>query len=259
MKNLLLERPLVCFDLETTGIDIAKDRIVQVGLIRVEPDGNSQRREILVNPLMPIPPAATAIHGISDADVADQPTLAQLAPELVALFADADVAGFNSIRFDLPFLSEEMNRVGFPLDLANRHHFDAMRIFHAMEKRDLTAAFRFYCDQELEGAHTALADASATLEILDAQLDRYTDLPRDPAGLHRFCNPDEGKWVDSTRKFAWNDAGEVAFAFGKNRGRTLREIAATSPNYLDWIASSDFGSEVKQIAADARKGRFPTK
>ncbi|MFH1842654.1 MAG: 3'-5' exonuclease [bacterium] len=259
MKNLILERPLVCFDLETTGVDIAKDRIVQIGLIRVEPDGSSQRRETLVNPQVPIPPAATAIHGISDADVADQPTLAQLVPELVELFADADVAGFNSIQFDLPLLNEEMKRVGCPLDPAGRRHFDAMRIFHAKEKRDLTAAFQFYCDQELEGAHTALADASATLEILDAQLDRYADLPRDAAGLHRFCNIDEGKWVDNTRKFTWNDQGEAAFAFGKNRGRTLRDITATSPDYLDWIASSDFGSEVKQIAADAKKGRFPHK
>lgn len=257
MKNLSLDRPLVCFDLETTGIDIARDRIVQIGLIRVEPDGSQRSHETLVNPQVPIPPAATAIHGITDADVANEPTLAAMADEIVSFFAGADTLGFNSIRFDVPLLREEMNRIGKPLDLTGRRHFDALKVFHAMERRDLTAAFKFYCDKELVAAHSALADASATLEILDAQLARYESLPRDGDALHRFCNRDEGRWVDSTRKFVWNEQGEAAFAFGKHKGRTLREIAATRPDYFDWIIGSDFGSEVKRIASQARQGKFP--
>jgi DNA polymerase-3 subunit epsilon len=257
MKNLRLDRPLVCFDLETTGTDVNRDRIVQIGLIRVEPDGDRRSFESLVNPQVPIPAAATAVHGITDADVADQPTLDRLASEISELFAGADLLGFNSNRFDLPLLNAEMLRVGHPLDLAGRRLLDAMHIFHFKEPRDLTAAFRFYCGKELVGAHSALADASATLEIFDAQLARYGDLPRSAEGLHKLCNPNEGRWVDGTRKFIWNEQGEAAFAFGKNRGRTLREVAATSPDYFDWILNSDFGAEVKQIAGEARQGRFP--
>ncbi len=259
MKNLRLENPLLCFDLETTGVDVGRDRIVQIGLIRIEPDGGRSSFESLVNPRIPIPPGATAVHGITDADVADQPTFADLLPQVTSFFAEADLAGFNSIRFDLPLLQEELRRAGSQLDLGGRRHFDAMRIFHYMEKRDLAAAMQFYCGRELTDAHSALADAGATLEVLDAQLARYQDLPRDPAELHRFCNPDEGRWVDSTRKFYWSDQGEVLFAFGKHRGRPLAEIARSRPDYLDWIATSDFGPEVKQIVAEALAGRFPRK
>ncbi len=259
MRNLRLHRPLVFFDLETTGIDVVKDRIVQIGLVRIEPDGSRRTYEFLVNPQRPIPAQATAVHGITDADVAGEPTFRQIAPEIAPLFADADIAGYNSVRYDLPLLVEEFQRAGQTFETAGRRHLDAMTIFHKKEPRHLAAALRFYCGTELQDAHTALADASATMEILDAQLERYEDLPRDLDDLHSFCNPDEDDWVDRTRKFAWNEGGEVVFAFGKHRGKSLQEIARSTPGYLDWIADSEFPTEVKQIARDALVGKFPTK
>lgn len=293
MKNLDLERPLVFFDLETTGLDIVNDRIVQIGLVRVEPDGNRHTFMSLVDPQRPIPAEATAVHGITDADVAGKPTFGELLPQLAPLLEGTDLAGFNSIRFDLPLLAEEFRRAGGEFGLNGRRHLDACVIFHQMERRDLTAAMKFYCDQEFTDAHDALADAGATLEILDAQLGRYPDLPRDLDELHAFCNQNEGRWVDSTRKFVWvelaagaapgesaasNVQGELAIAagqggatveggkvfeavltFGKHKGRTLREVARSTPDYLQWILNSDFSSEVKQIVQDALQGRFPTR
>jgi DNA polymerase-3 subunit epsilon len=246
MRNLHLERPLVCFDLETTGTDIATDRIVQIGLIRVETDGSRRSFEALVNPQRPIPQQATAVHGIKDADVADKPTLAQLAGEILRFFAGADVAGYNSVSFDLPLLLEELARAGHPLDMSGRRHVDAMRIFH-------------YCDKDLQDAHSALADAGAALEVLDAQVARYPDLPDDTEGLHRFCNEGDERFVDATRKFAWNEQGEAVFGFGRYKGQSLREVARANASYLDWILEQNFTTEVKQIARDARRGVFPRK
>ncbi len=257
MKNLDLDRPLVVFDLETTGIDPVSDRIVQIGLVRVEPDGHRRTFVSLIDPRRPIPPQATAIHGITNADVAGRPTFLEIAPELSVLLEGADLAGYNSVRFDLPLLAEELRRAGRPLDMEGRRHLDAMVIFHQKEPRNLEAAFKFYCDKQLAKAHDALGDASATLEILDAQLERYPDLPRDLAGLHQYCNQEEGRWVDATRKFAWTSSGEAVFGFGKHKGKALREVATSTPDYLEWIISNDFSEEVKQIARDALGGYFP--
>ena len=259
MRNLHLERPLVCFDLETTGTDIATDRIVQIGLIRVETDGSRRSFEALANPQRPIPPQATAVHGITDADVADKPPFAQLAEEVLSFFESADVAGYNSVSFDLPLLLEELARAGRPLDMSGRRHVDAMRIFHKKEPRNLEAAVRFYCDKELQGAHSALADAGAALEVLDAQIARYPDLPDDTEGLDRFCNAGGDRFVDATRKFTWNEQGEAVFGFGRYKGRTLREVARANAGYLDWILQQNFTAEVKQIARDAQGGIFPRK
>ena len=186
MRHLKLDRPLVVLDLETTGTDVERDRIVQIGLIRVEPDGSRRTYESLVNPERPIPPAATAVHGITDADVRDRPTFAALGPELRPWLADADVAGFNAIRFDLPLLENELRRAGSDLDLSQARRFDALHIFHKMEPRDLVAAYQFYCGKELADAHSALADAGATLEVLDAQIAHYEEIPAEPDALHRF-------------------------------------------------------------------------
>jgi len=259
MRHLRLERPLVVFDLETTGTDTEKDRIVQIGMIRVEPDSGRRSWKQLVNPEQPIPPEATAIHGIRDEHVRDQPTFAQLRPDIEQWLADADLAGYNSVRFDLPLLQAELQRTGSGFDFAGVRHLDAMAIFHAMERRDLTAAYRFYCGGELEGAHDALADVTATLEVLDAQLGRYDDLPADMDALHRFCNPDEGRYVDRSRKFAWNDKGEAVFTFGKLAGRSLAEVVADrdSRGYLEWMLGRDFSDEVKAILRDALAGVFP--
>jgi DNA polymerase-3 subunit epsilon len=260
MRNLSLQRPLVAFDLETTGTDIDKDRIVQIGVIRVEPDGSRRTWNQLVNPEQPIPPAATAIHGISDDDVRDQPTFAQLRADVESWFAGADLAGYNSTRFDLPLLQAELRRTGSGLAFDGVRHFDAMSIFHQMERRDLTAAYRFYCDKELVGAHDALADVTATLDVLDAQVGRYDELDgADPDALHRFCNPDEGKFLDRTRKFAWNDAGQAVFTFGKYSGRTLQDVALDPQGrcYMDWMIGKDFTDEVKGILRGALAGTFP--
>ena len=166
------------------------------------------------------------MHGIRDEDVRDAPTFAQLRSEVEEMFKEADLAGFNSIRFDLPLLQAELKRAGGFLDLRGVRHLDAMRIFHAMEPRDLSAACRFYCDRELTGAHNALADVNATLDVLDAQLARYQELPRDLDELHRFCNPDEGKYLDRGRKLIWTDDGQAMFTFGKYNNRTLQEVCA---------------------------------
>ncbi len=257
MRHLHLERPLVVFDLETTGIDPQRDRIVQIGLVRIESDGARHSYETLVDPGRPIPPGATAVHGITDRDVAGQPRFEQIVDRVEQLLAGADLAGYNSIRFDLPMLMEEMKRAGRPLDMEGRRHIDAMVIFHQMERRDLTAAYRFYCDRDLVGAHGALADATATAAILDAQLARYADLPRDSEGLDRFCNPDRDRWLDPDGKLQWNERGEAVLGFGRNRGVPLRQLAADNPSYLDWILTSDFSPEVKRIVRDARAGVFP--
>ncbi len=259
LKNLDLQRPLVCFDLETTGTSPDRDRIVEIGLVRVEPGGSRRSYRTLVNPEMPIPPPATAVHGISDDDVRDAPTLAAVAAEIVALFEGADLCGFNSIGFDAPLLETELRRVGSPIELAGRRHLDAMRIFHAMEPRNLTAAYRKYCGKDLTAAHAALADVEATLEVLDAMVACYDELNGDVDDLHRLSNPNEGRFVDRSRKFEWDDHGRACFTFGKHQGKPLEEIARATPGYLSWMLGNDFSDEVRTILSDALVGRFPAK
>ena len=261
MKNLRLDRPLAVFDLETTGTDVHRDRIVQIAIIRVEENGARRTFETLVNPECPIPPQATAIHGISDADVREQPTFAQVRREVEEYLGGADLAGYNSIPFDQPLLQNELRRAGSTLDLDEARHLDAMIIFHKMERRDLSAAYRFFCDQELEGAHSALADTTATLEILDAQVARYDEVPDTTQELHEFCNADLKKFVDRDRKLIWNDQGDPEFTFGKLRGQTLKAVCADPDGrgYLEWILKKDFSEELKDICRDALAGVFPVR
>ncbi len=261
MQNLDLDRPLVCFDLETTGVDVLKDRIVQIALIRVEPGGERRTYQTLVNPECPIPPGASAVHGIRDEHVRSAPNFAQIRSDVEEFLEGADLAGFNMVRFDLPLLENEIRREGGKFDARGRRLLDAMRIFHTMEPRNLEAAMRFYCGRELEGAHSAEADALATLDVLDAQLARYPDLPRDSEQLHAFCNPDADRYVDRTRKFRWNDQGDAVFSFGKHEGRSLREMV-TNPKdrgYLEWMLGKDFPEEIKGILRDALGGVFPVR
>ena len=261
MQNLPLTRPLVVFDLETTGIDVEKDKIVQIAMIRIEPGGERTTFETLVNPEQPIPPGASAVHGIKDEDVRDKSTFRQIHREVEAFLKDADLAGFNSVNFDLPLLQAELNRTGSEMDFDGIRHLDAMKIFHRMEQRNLTAAYKLYCGQELTGAHNALADTEATLEILDAQIARYDEVPAEIEALHRFCNPDEGRFVDRKRKFIWTDQGEAAFTFGKYQGKSLQAVVADQRgrSYLEWMLGSDFSEEVKSILRDALDGAFPKK
>ncbi|MBU1073553.1 3'-5' exonuclease, partial [bacterium] len=191
--------------------------------------------------------------------VREAPLLAAVAREIIDMFEGADLAGFNSVGFDAPLLENELRRVGTDFSLAGRRHLDAMRIFHRMEPRTLEAAYRKYCGKDLTEAHAALADVEATLEVLDAMVARYDELSGDVTALHEVSNPDEGRWVDRSRKFEWDDDGNAVFAFGKHGGRPLAQIARQHPDYLTWMLGKDFSDEVSGILRDALQGRFPEK
>lgn len=261
MMHLTLDRPLAIFDLETTGIDTQKDRIVQIAIIRVEPDGSRKTFESLVNPEVPIPEGASAVHGIRDSDVANEPTFSQIRREVEDFLAGADLGGFNSSRFDVPLLQAELKRSGGEDDFGDRRLIDAMAIFHRMERRDLTSAYRFYCGKELVDAHSALADAEATLAILEAQVARYDDVPAESEALAKFCNPNQDKYADRSRKLMWNDQGDVEFTFGKLKGRTLQSVVKNKGDrgYLEWMLTKDFSEEVNGILREALDGVFPRK
>jgi DNA polymerase-3 subunit epsilon len=254
-KNLRLERPLAVLDLETTGTDPQKDRIVEISVLRVEADGQSRQWTQRVNPGIPIPPEATAVHHITNADVANEPPLEKVADEVLAILDGCDLAGFNIKRFDLRLLYVELGRVGRQLSLEGRSMVDAMEIFHTYEPRDLSAAVRFYCGREHESAHTATADVQATADILDAMLARYRDLPRSVPGIYqRFSVPGA---LDANGCFHKIN-GEVRFAFGKYRGQPLDVIARTKPDYLDWMLREAFLEDAKALVREAlRKVQGP--
>ena len=248
MRHLRLARPLVVFDLETTGTDPARDKIVEIALLRLTPDGQSLARTRRINPECPIPPEATAVHGITDEDVRDQPPFRRVARGLLELLEGADLAGFNVRRFDVPLLERELRDCGLDLGLAARHVVDALTIYHRKEPRDLAAAVRLYLGREHEGAHEAAADLQATVEVLDAQLARYTDLPRDVAELAAWSRPSDA--VDEAGKFV-RRGRRVLFAFGKHSGRALEEVAREERAYLEWIVGSDFPEDAKRLVREA--------
>ena len=234
-----LDRPLVFFDLETTGLDTRRDRIVELALIRFMPDGEEIERTRRFNPEMPIPPEATAIHGITDADVATEEPFRRRARSLHGHYiADADLAGFNVRRFDVPMLVAEFERCGIELDPKARRVIDVGTIFHAKEPRDLTAAVRFYLDRDHEDAHTALSDITVASEVLVAQLDRYRDLPRDLDGLHALCDDHAPVRTELERWFQGEGADRV-FRRGKHRGERLPDVALTAPDYLEWMLGAE--------------------
>ena len=256
MKNLRLDRPIIFFDLETTGIDPANDRIVEISGLRVAPDGEREARTRLINPERPIPPEATAIHKITDDDVRDAAPFRQIAKGLLDWLEGADLAGFNVARFDVPLLDQEFRRCGLDLALSARRIIDAMVIYHRMERRDLSAAVRFYLDRDHEGAHSAEADVTATLDVLESQLERYDDLPRTVEELAQWSRAGRPGAIDPDGKFVWKN-GEAVFAFGKHQGKPLKNIAESAPDYLKWITKSDFPNEAKKLVAEALKGNFP--
>ncbi len=256
MKNLRLDRPLVVFDLETTGVDPATDRIVEISCLRLAPDGGREIRTRRLNPERAIPPGATAVHGITDADVRDEPTFRQIARSLLDWIDRADLAGFNIARFDVPLLDREFRDCGLDFGLSERRVLDAMVVFHRKEPRDLSAAVRFYLGREHEAAHSAQADVDVTAELIDAQLARYEDLPRSVEALDAWVRGGRSDGVDSRGKFVWRE-GEAVFAFGKHQGASLRQVAAEAPGYLQWIVGSDFPDDAKAIVAAALRGEFP--
>lgn len=261
---LNLTRPIVFFDLETTGLQVGTDHIVEICLHKVNPDQQCETLTLRIRPVgadgqtMHIPADATAVHGISDADVADKPTFREVAQQLLAFIGDADLAGYNSNKFDIPMLVEEFYHVGIEFDVSCRHLVDVQNIFHKMEQRTLKAAYRFYCGKDLDNAHSADADTLATCEVLMAQLDRYADaeytapdgavskpVVNDVAALSRFTA--NGNWADLSGHIGYDAQRREVFNFGKYKGRTLRDIFTIEPSYYDWMIKADFPHSTKQV------------
>lgn len=255
-QRLRLRRSMVSFDLETTGLDIRDDRVVEISCVKIDRDGT---REILthrVNPQMPIAKDATAVHGIRDEDVATAPTFEQLAAPLFEFFKGADLTGFNLEHFDLPLLTHEFARAGHKFPDGEVGVVDSRRIFMLKEPRDLTAAYRIYCDKELTDAHSAEADAIAAADILLAQVERYGDLPTDVQALHDFCHPTQPDWVDPDGRLLWRE-GKAVIGFGKHREKSLESLAKNNPGYLRWILTASFSDAVVAIVEAALRGEFP--
>lgn len=245
--QLKLTKPLVFFDLETTGTDVAKDRIVEISMIKVFPDGHDEERTLRINPTIPIPKAASDVHHITDADVANCPTFRQKAYEIKQFLDGCDIAGFNSNRFDIPLLVEEFLRVGLDVDFRRRNIIDVQNIFHKKEQRTLVAAYKLYCDKNLNDAHSASADTRATYEVLKAQLDRYPDLQNDAQALAEFSRMQQ-VIMDYSGRLKYNDKKEIVFNFGKHKDKTVRDVLLRiDPNYYDWIQRSDFTLDFKSI------------
>ncbi|MFD0992780.1 exonuclease domain-containing protein [Tenacibaculum geojense] len=243
--ELNLTKPIVFFDLETTGINIATDRIVEISILKVFPNGNKESKTWLVNPEMPIPPQVTAVHGITDDKVANEPTFKELAPKVNEMIKDADLAGFNSNRFDIPLLAEELLRAGIDFDMKQRKAVDVQVIFHKKEQRTLSAGYKFYCGKELEGAHSAEADTMATYEILKAQLDKYDDIENSVEALSQYSA--HTKRADFAGFILFNDKQQEIFSFGKYKGRTVEEVLTENPGYNSWIQQADFPLYTKKV------------
>jgi DNA polymerase-3 subunit epsilon len=243
MAQLSLKRPIIFFDLETTGTDHARDRIVELALIKLLPDGKRDRYVKRVNPLMPIPKESAAIHGIKDEDVKDCPTFKQIARDLYDWMKGCDLGGYNSSKFDIPLLAEEFLRAGINVDFTERQMIDVQQIFFKMESRSLSAAYTYYCDKTLENAHSAEADILATIEVLESQLDRYDGLVNDVKALHDFTAGDQ--FVDYARRIVMRE-GHPVFNFGKHKGRKVEDIFNAEPQYYDWMMQADFPLHTKQ-------------
>ncbi len=257
LKNLKLERPIAFIDVETTGTNPNSDRVVELSILKIHQDGKEEYKSHRVNPGVPIPAEATAVHNITDADVASLPAFRQYARSVKDFLDGCDIAGFNIIKFDLPCLEAEFARAGVEFSRQGRYLVDSMVIYHQREPRDLQAAYRKYCGGEMENTHVAEEDAKAAAAVLDGQLEQYGDLPRDVTGLCEICNPAGKNYVDPEGKFIWVD-DEVVCNFGKKyKGRKLRDIAEGDPSYLSWIAGADFSPEIRKIATRALDGEFP--
>lgn len=243
--KLNLTRPVIFFDLETTGTNITRDRIVEISYLKVFPDGTQESKSRRINPEMHIPEEATAVHHITDEDVAGEPTFRQVAKSLIEIFSDCDIAGYNSNRFDVPLLIEEFSRAGLPFDINGRRFIDVQNIFHKMEQRTLVAAYKFYCGKDLENAHSATADTMATYEVLLGQLERYPDLVNDIDFLADFSRT--GRSLDLSARIVLNDKDEPVFNFGKHRGRTVKEVFLTEPSFYNWVMQGDFPKNTKDV------------
>lgn len=258
-ENLLqLDRPIVVFDIESTGIVPSRDRIVEIAVLKITPDGENRSTVRRLNPEMPIPASASAVHGIYDADVADCPVFSDIAEKLYNYLEGCDLAGYNLTTFDIPMLETEFKRAGLEFNLEGRRVLDAYNIFCKIFPRTLTGAYKYFCGKDLEGAHGAAADTAATWEVIQGQLAKHPELPRDTAGLAAFCEQSDPDSVDRTRRFRWV-GDDVVVNFGKFAGRQLKDIAENEPGFLRWIMRSDFPEEVKKISSDALMGKYPAR
>ena len=263
--NISLKKSLAIFDLEATGLSITNDRIVEIAIVKIAPDGSRTDFLKRINPEIPIPKEVSEIHGIYDEDIKDSPILKDILAELEEFIEDADFAGYNSNKFDLPMLAEELLRVGSSVDLSKKLHIDVQNIFHKMEQRTLIAAYSFYCNKNLENAHTALADAEATWEVLDAQIEQYDDLESNVDFLADFSMYGNVKRLDFAGRLAYNEDGVAIYNFGKQKGKTIEEVMKTEPGYHGWLLNADFPlytkqclkNEIQKIKAEKSKESNP--
>ena len=258
--QLNLKNPLLFFDIESTGLDVASDRIVEISIVKVSPGAPGEPNKVevktrRVNPTIPIPPEAQAVHGISDEDVKDEPQFRQLAKSLANWMKGCDIAGYNSLKFDIPLLAEEFLRAGVEFDFRKRKLVDVQNIFHKKEQRTLKAAYKFYCGKNLDNAHSAEADTMATYEVLEAQLDRYKDDEEDPLRndvdfLAKYSI--QNRFMDYAGRIVLNDKDEPVFNFGKHRGKPVKEVLRTEPSYYSWMMDGDFTLDTKKVLTEIR-------
>jgi len=251
---LNLKRPLAFFDLETTGVQVAQDRIVEISIIKLNPDGSEEVMTALVNPGIPIPAETSAIHGITDEKVKDASTFRELGAKVKEFIGNADLSGFNCLRFDVPLLMEEFLRNDLDMDMKNRKVVDVQNIFHKMEQRTLVAAYKFYCNKDLTNAHSAEADTRATMEVLLSQIEKYDELQDDVPSLHDFSK--RGNNLDFAGQIVENEKGEAVFNFGKNKGKTVIEILKKQPGYYSWMMEAQFASYTKKVLTEIRVEAF---
>jgi len=252
--ELKLKRPIVFFDLETTGINVSSDRIVEISLLKISPNGKEQWMTTRINPEMPIPPKTTAIHGISDEDVAGAPTFREVAKNLTLFLEGCDLAGYNSIKFDIPLLAEEFLRTDTDFNFRKRKYVDVQIIFHKKEQRTLTAAYQFYCNKQLKDAHSSKADTSATFEVLKAQLDRYEDLDNDIEKLADFSSYND--YVDFAGRIILDENGVEIFNFGKHKGKPVAKVLEEEPSYYSWMMNGDFPLYTKRVLTEIKLRAF---
>ncbi|MDR1417321.1 MAG: 3'-5' exonuclease [Prevotellaceae bacterium] len=248
--QLNLKNPLAVFDLETTGIDVSRDRIVEISIIKIMPNGGEEVKTLRINPTIPIPAEATAVHGITDEDVKSCPVFKEVAKNLAAYIEGCDIAGYNSTKFDVPLLMEEFLRANVDVDFRNRHLVDVQNIFHRMEQRTLVAAYKFYCQKDLTNAHSAEADTRATYDVLLAQLDRYSELQNDVAFLAEFSSKNRN--VDYAGRIVMDSDNNEIINFGKYKGKKVLDVLDKDPGYYSWIMKSDFTLDTKRVLTQIR-------
>lgn len=256
MEHLQFDRPIVFLDLETTGISAVHDRIVEVTAIRLQPDGRRDVWSRRTNPGITIPKSATAVHGISNDDVDGLPPFSYYAAELSEFIGTADLGGFGVSRLDIPLMEAEFRRAGIDFSRRGRRIVDAQILFHMLEPRDLAAAYRKYCDADLENAHSSQGDVEASMAVLEGMLERNGELPRTVQGLNALCNKEQESWIDSQGKFAWS-SGVAVVGFGKYKGVPIKAVMQSDSGYFEWMLKSDFAEDTKAVAAQALRGDYP--